>query len=62
MEAKLQEIAGLKTQFDIFRFMRRLTEEYGARVFMVVNLPPQTSLTLSSNTVITNLPAGKSVV
>ncbi|KEQ09267.1 MAG: LuxR family transcriptional regulator [Alphaproteobacteria bacterium] len=57
MDAKLQEIVGLKTQFDVFRFMRRLTEEYGAKVFMVVNLPPLTSLTLSSNTVITNLPA-----
>jgi DNA-binding CsgD family transcriptional regulator len=57
MEAKLQEIAGLKTQFDVFRFMKRLTEEYGARAFMVGNLPPMTALTLSSSTVITNLPA-----
>lgn len=57
MEAKLREIVGLKTQFDVFRFMKRLAEEYGARVFMVINLPPLTSLTLSSNTVITNLPA-----
>ncbi len=57
MRAKLQEIAGLKTQFDVFRFMKRLTEEYGARAFLVANLPPLTALTLSSSTVITNLPA-----
>ncbi len=57
VEAKLQEIARLKTQFDVFRFMKRLTEEYGARAFMVANLPLLTSLTLSSSTVITNLPA-----
>jgi LuxR family quorum sensing-dependent transcriptional regulator len=57
LEARLQEIGHLKTQFDIFRFMKRLTEYYGARVFMVVNLPPLTALTLSSATVITNLPA-----
>lgn len=57
LEAKLQEVVALKTQFDVFRFMKRVAEEYGARVFMVVNLPPMTSLALSSNTVITNLPA-----
>ncbi|HEX2147476.1 MAG TPA: LuxR family transcriptional regulator, partial [Pseudorhizobium sp.] len=60
LEARLQEIGHLKTQFDIFRFMKRLTEYYGARVFMVVNLPPLTALTLSSATVITNLPAMRS--
>lgn len=57
LEEKLREVAGLKTQFDVFRFMKRLTEDYGARAFMVVNLPPLTSLTLSSSTVITSLPA-----
>ena len=57
MEEKLREIARLNTQFDVFRFMKRLTEDYGARAFMVVNLPPLTSMTLSSSTVITSLPA-----
>ncbi|MCJ8517605.1 DNA-binding CsgD family transcriptional regulator [Pseudorhizobium tarimense] len=57
VEAKLRETAGLKTQFDVFRFMKRLSEDYGARAFMVLNLPPVTSLTLSSTTVITSLPA-----
>ncbi|HEV7433705.1 MAG TPA: LuxR C-terminal-related transcriptional regulator [Pseudorhizobium sp.] len=57
IEQKLQEIPGLKTQFDVFRFMKRIMEDYGARAFMVVNLPPLTTLTLSASTVITNLPA-----
>jgi len=52
----LQEIAGLKTQFDMLRFMRRLAESFGARAFMVLNLPSKTSLELSANSVITNWP------
>lgn len=51
------EIASLKTQFDIFRYMKRLTEGFGAKAFMVLNLPAKTSLDLSSNSVITNWPA-----
>ena len=53
----VQEIAGLKTQFDIFRFMKRVTEAYRCRAFMVLNLPPITSLDLQGNTVITSWPA-----
>ncbi len=33
----LQEIVGLKTQFDMLRFMRRLAESFGARAFMVLS-------------------------
>jgi hypothetical protein len=51
------DIGGFKTQFDVFRFMKRLTEHYGARAFMVLNLPSATSLDLSSNSIITNWPA-----
>ena len=51
------EIAGLKTQFDVFRYLKRVTDFYCARVFMVVNLPAFTSVELSDNTVITNWPA-----
>lgn len=57
IDAHLEELSGLKTQFDIFRFMKRITEAVGARAFMVVNLPADTSLELSSNSVITNWPA-----
>ncbi|WP_064686126.1 helix-turn-helix transcriptional regulator [Rhizobium bangladeshense] len=53
----IKEIAGLKTQFDIFRFMKRVTEAYRCRAFMVLNLPPITSLDLQGNTVITSWPA-----
>ena len=53
----VQEIAGLKTQFDIFRFMKRVTEAYRSRAFMVLNLPPITSFDLQGSTVITSWPA-----
>lgn len=53
----VQEIAGLKTQFDLFRFMKRITETYRSRAFMVLNLPPITSFELQSTTVITSWPA-----
>jgi LuxR family transcriptional regulator, quorum-sensing system regulator BjaR1 len=51
------EIAGLETQFDVFRFMKKLTEFYDFRSFMVLNLPPPTAMELTGNTIITNWPA-----
>lgn len=57
VDALISELKTFKTQFDVFRFMKRLTEYYGARVFMVFNLPPATSLELSSSSIITNWPA-----
>ncbi|MHB0952231.1 MAG: helix-turn-helix transcriptional regulator [Allorhizobium sp.] len=51
------ELSGFKAQFDIFRFLKRLTESYGARAFMVMNLPSATSVNLSGNSIITNWPA-----
>jgi DNA-binding CsgD family transcriptional regulator len=56
-EDYIDEITGLKTQFDVFRFMKRLTEAYRCRAFMVLNLPPVTSFELQSNSVINNWPA-----
>jgi DNA-binding CsgD family transcriptional regulator len=50
------EIAGLKTQFDVFRFMKRVADAYRSRAFMVMNLPAITSFDLQSNTIITNWP------
>ena len=52
-DAYVHEVAGLKTQFDIFRFMKRVTEAYRSRAFMVLNLPPITSFDLQGNTIIT---------
>ncbi|MBO3759055.1 autoinducer binding domain-containing protein [Ciceribacter sp. L1K23] len=55
--ALIDELISYKTQFDVFRFMKRATEIFGARTFMVFNLPAPTSLDLSSNSIITNWPA-----
>nr|WP_316652762.1 LuxR family transcriptional regulator [uncultured Gellertiella sp.] len=52
----LAEISGFKTQFDVFRFMKRVAEAFGARAFMVLTLPARTSLTLAGSSVITNWP------
>lgn len=52
----IEEIGRLKTQFDVFRFMKGLTESYRCRAFMVLNLPPITSSELQSNSVINNWP------
>jgi DNA-binding CsgD family transcriptional regulator len=51
------EIGSLGTQFDVIRFMKRVADAYGARSFMVLNLPPTTSRELATNTIITNWPA-----
>ncbi|TCR91293.1 autoinducer binding domain-containing protein [Rhizobium sp. BK376] len=56
-EDYIEEIAGLKTQFDVFRFMKRLTEAFRSRAFMIINLPAITSFDLQSNSVITSWPA-----
>lgn len=52
----VDEIAGLKSQFDVFRLMKRLADVYRCRAFMVFNLPPITSFDLQSNTIISNWP------
>jgi DNA-binding CsgD family transcriptional regulator len=56
VEDFVAEIVALKTQFDVFRAMKRLTEAYGCRAFMVMNLPARTSLDLQSNSIINNWP------
>jgi DNA-binding CsgD family transcriptional regulator len=56
VDVYVSEVAGLNTQFDIFRFMKKVTEAYRTRAFMVFNLPSATARDLQSNTVITNWP------
>jgi DNA-binding CsgD family transcriptional regulator len=56
VEDFIADIVALRTQFDVFRAMKRLTEAYGCRAFMVMNLPPRTSLDLQSNSIINNWP------
>jgi DNA-binding CsgD family transcriptional regulator len=57
LSESVSEIARLDTQFDIFRFMRRLSDAYGFRAFMVWPVPPRTVQVLSGNTIITNWPS-----
>lgn len=51
------EIDGLKTQYDIFRFMKRWTESWNMRAFMVLDIPIQIQGDLGDYTTITNWPA-----
>ncbi|MGQ8633650.1 autoinducer binding domain-containing protein [Agrobacterium sp. DKPNP3] len=53
----VREIAGLNTQFDIFRFLKRLTEAWEFKAFMVLDLSTEVSSELSQYTVITSWPA-----
>jgi hypothetical protein len=57
MEGLIADVKGFKTQFDVFRFMKRVTELFGARAFMVLNMPGATAQELSSSSIITNWPA-----
>lgn len=57
LDAAAKEISGLATQFDVFRFLKRLTEARGLRSFMVTLLPNEFARELSAHTLITNWPA-----
>ncbi len=50
------EIRALETQFDIFRYMRRVVERYNMVAFLVVSLPDSSSAVLAKNSIITSLP------
>lgn len=56
-EALISELAGLSTQFDILRFLKKATEMFGARAFMVLRVPSSTSVALQSASVITSWPS-----
>ncbi len=53
----IAEVEGLATQFEVFRFMRRVGEAYGHPIFLVSVMPPRTVLELTGNTIITNWPS-----
>ncbi|RKE85954.1 autoinducer binding domain-containing protein [Rhizobium sp. AG855] len=57
IEGLVTEVKTFKTQFDVFRFMKRATEAFGARCFMVLNMPGPTARDLSSSSIITNWPS-----
>lgn len=51
------EIAELMTQYDIFRFMKKLTESWHMRAFMVLDIPAQIQGDIGDHTIITSWPA-----
>src|SRR6218665_3644774 len=57
LEMAVKEISGLATQFDVFRFLKRLTEAKDKRAFMVMSRPSEFTQELSSCTLITNWPS-----
>ncbi|MCX8996312.1 LuxR family transcriptional regulator [Rhizobiaceae bacterium BDR2-2] len=56
LEKATTEISGLETQFDVFRFLKRLTEDRRMKAFMVMARPTEFSSELSACTLITNWP------
>lgn len=53
----LKEISALSTQFDLFRLLKKVTDRYGMRAFMVMRLPGATTQTLQSASIISSWPA-----
>ncbi|QLL60762.1 LuxR family transcriptional regulator [Sinorhizobium mexicanum] len=51
------EIARLETQFDIIRYMRRVTQLFGFKVFLICSIPAIEVERLAATTVISNMPA-----
>lgn len=62
-KSQFEEIAGLLralsklgTQYDIFRFMKNVTERYGMRAFLIARLPEATTQSLQSVSIISSCP------
>ena len=55
--ALLKEISTLSTQFDMFRFLKKVTDLYGMKAFMVTRLPGATTVSLQSVSIISSWPA-----
>jgi LuxR family transcriptional regulator, quorum-sensing system regulator BjaR1 len=51
------QVSSLQTQFDILRVLKRVTEDFGMRAFLVMRLPRTGAETLSSVSIITSWPA-----
>jgi DNA-binding CsgD family transcriptional regulator len=52
----LKEISTLATQFDILRFLKKTTELFRARAFIVLRVPSATTFALQAASVITSWP------
>lgn len=56
-EALLEETSALATQYDVVRFLKRVTEAYAMRAFLVAHMPGGTTLALQSASVVSSWPA-----
>lgn len=55
--ALLKSVSTLATQYDIVRFLKKITEIYRLRAFLVTRVPGATNHTLQSTSVISSWPA-----
>src|SRR5690606_30806988 len=55
--ALLKSVSTLATQYDIVRFLKKITETYHLRAFLVIRIPGATNHTLQSASVISSWPA-----
>lgn len=56
-DALLKEISAAATQFDVLRFLKKTTELFRARAFIVLRIPGATTQALQAASVITNWPS-----
>jgi len=50
------EIATLETQFDVIRYMKRVTQSFGFKTFMICTVPGFDTEKLASMSIISNMP------
>jgi LuxR family transcriptional regulator, quorum-sensing system regulator BjaR1 len=56
IQGMLKEISTLSTQFDMFRFLKKTTETFGLKSFMVMRLPGATTVSLQSVSIFSSWP------
>jgi DNA-binding CsgD family transcriptional regulator len=54
----LKEISTVQTQFDVLRFLKKTTEAFGSRAFIVLRVPSATNYAIQAASVITSWPSG----
>jgi DNA-binding CsgD family transcriptional regulator len=57
IDRMLKEVAALETQFDILRFLKKITASFRARAFIVFRVPDATIHALQSVSVVTSWPS-----
>lgn len=56
LEALITEIGALATQYDVVRLLKKVTESYGLRAFLVVTMPGSLTQVIQSISVVSSLP------